>query len=258
MGNLNNTISCDHVFQYYECDKNGRVILSKLMSMLLALSFHQADSLNIGTDLLMQLNLGWVITEYEVIVNKLPKEHDKVVLETKATCKNRYFAYRQFFVKDGNNILVQINAICVVIDKNKRCIVSIPEKIVDGYNFNNIKEIPRLKKPTSLKSLDKKADYCKEYLVRYFDIDTNDHVNNVNYFDWIMDVLPSHFLDNFNINKMIIKFENEVTYGQKIESSAIEEEKNNGIVHTIHSISKDDVVFAEAELSWKKNNHHVV
>ena len=57
---------------------------------------------------------------------------------------------------------------------------------------------------------------------------------------------------------MIIKFENEVTYGQKIESSVIEEEKNNGIVHTIHSISKDDVVFAEAELSWKKNNHHVV
>ena len=37
MGNLNNTISCDHVFQYYECDKNGRVILSKLMSMKLLL-----------------------------------------------------------------------------------------------------------------------------------------------------------------------------------------------------------------------------
>lgn len=258
MDNLNNTISCKHVFQYYECDKKGRVILSRLMSMLLSLSFHQADSFNVGTDLLMKLNLGWVITEYEITINKLPKENDEVILETKATCKNRYFAYRQFFVKKDNDILIQINAVCVVIDKDKRHIVSIPDEIVNGYNFNDVKEIPKLKRPISLKSLDKKVDYCKDYMVRYFDIDTNNHVNNVNYFDWIMDVLPSDFLDNFSVSKMIIKFENEVTYGQKIKSSVIKEVDDNGIVHTIHSINKDKVVFSEAELVWKKNDYHMV
>ena len=92
-----------------------------------------------------------------------------------------------------------------------------------------------------------KADNLnKVFRVRYFDIDTNHHVNNTHYFDWMLDSLPLAFLKSHTVKSMSIKYDNEVTYGDEIVSRAQLTELTSH-----HQIRNGEQLAAEATITWQ-------
>ncbi len=45
------------------------------------------------------------------------------------------------------------------------------------------------------------------YRVRFYDIDSNQHVNNAMYFNWLMDVLGYEFLTKHEVTQVTIRFD---------------------------------------------------
>lgn len=245
-----NTFNETHQITFYETDVTNTVTPSMLINMIILASEDQTTSLGVGSDVVSQLGIGWVVTQYKIDITRMPQVNETITLTTRATCYNRYFAFREFWVHDeAGNECVHVESIWVTMNYETRKIVTIPEAIIKPFESEQVKMIPRLGRPKRLTDADQVM--TKQYGVRYFDIDGNGHVNNSRYFDWLLDALPMSFLTRHDLVSLNIRFENEVQYHHTVTSEAALVTDVTSSITTKHRITMaDGEVATEAECRW--------
>ena len=93
---------------FYESDINHNMKLPQLLSLVLQVSGKQSLSLGMSDDYIYQTyNLVWIITEYAIEIERLPKYTENIVIETVPTAYNKLFCYRDFNVygESGDKIM---------------------------------------------------------------------------------------------------------------------------------------------------------
>lgn len=248
-----NEFEMRHQVTYYECDPRGSLTLGMLINLVVLASGAQADTLGVGTEMTKQAGGGWVITNYEIAVTAYPHIGDTIILGTRATSYNKYFAFREFWLKnEAGEELAHIKGIFVFMNLTTRKMVPIPDVVIEPYHSAPVKRIPRLQRPDELTS--DQIAMQKDYQVRYFDIDSNLHVNNAHYFDWMLDVLGADFLKTHTLTKMTIKYEREVRYGDLVQSeTSTPTSTDDGQVVTNHQILVAGELHAQANCWWNEN-----
>lgn len=244
----------DHTIPFYEGDVTNRITMAMLINVLMLCSDHQNAALGVAQQSLIdQYGVGWVVTQYAITIKRLPVADDTVKVSTRGTSYNRFFAYREFWIHDEQgNELVKVDSIWVLMDEKARKITEIPESIIKPYRSENVRRVPRLKRP---ERLDSNAELTtKKYQVRASDIDFNGHVNNAHYLEWMTDVLPLDFMVSHQPEQINIRFENEVKYGNFVSSSVLVESQDNDRIKTIHEIMSNDKLSSSATFIWKKND----
>ena len=171
-----------HRVVYYDTEVTGEMGIGKLVDMMMLASEDHSDSVGVTTQKVLGLGLGWVITQHLLEVKRLPKTNEVVTVSTKAASYNPYFCYRDFWVEaaDGE-MLAKMHTVFVLMDQAKRKITRILPELVAPFESEYTKKIERNPLPMAPKQPTASHDYG----VRFMDIDSNHHVNNVHYFDWI-------------------------------------------------------------------------
>lgn len=240
------TFSEDHRVVYYETNVTGVIGIGRLVDLMILVSGDQSDSLGVTDQRLSELGLGWVVTQHVMDITRQPRANEVVTISTKAQEYNRFFCYRDFWVTDQEGQqLVKMHSVFVLMDRTKRKIVRLPQEIIAPYESEYTKKIERLAAPQPVND----ATASKKYRVRFMDIDGNHHVNNVHYFDWMLDALPADFLLNHRLTKMNIQYRQEVYYGATV-SSQVELDQDELI--TKHVITTEDEKNCNAECHWEK------
>lgn len=245
------TFSEQHQITFYETDVTNTVTPAMLINMIILASEDQTTSLGVGSDVVIKLGIGWVVTQYKMAITRLPKVDETITISTRATCYNRYFAFREFWVHDATGAeCVHVESIWVTMNHQTRKIVSIPDDIIAPFQSEQVKMIPRLGRPKRLTPEDQLL--TKQYRVRYFDIDGNGHVNNSRYFDWLLDALPMSFLTRHDLTEINIRFENEVQYHHVVTSEAtLMTDVSEPIVTKHRILMENGDVATEAEFHWQ-------
>lgn len=240
----------NHEVPYYECDVTNRMTPAMILNTIILISEHQNIELGLGIDFLDKFNLGWVVVQYEIDIERMPVMSETIAISTQATSYNRFFAFREFWIKDSHGeTLVHVKSTWVTMDRTARKMVSIPEAVILPYQSEAVKRMPRLKRPTNISESD---DLIKKpYQVRYYDIDGNGHVNNAHYLEWLTDVLPMDFLTTHEPKQISLRFENEVQYGHMIESQVTKPVESEGSMVTHHQIVVEDTISATATIEWR-------
>lgn len=207
-----------HRVVYYDTEVTGEMGIGKLVDMMMLASEDHSDSVGVTTQKVLGLGLGWVITQHLLEVKRLPKTNEVVTVSTKAASYNPYFCYRDFWVEaaDGE-MLAKMHTVFVLMDQAKRKITRILPELVAPFESEYTKKIERNPLPMA----PKQPTVSHDYGVRFMDIDSNHHVNNVHYFDWMLDVLGADFLTSHRLKKMNIQYKQEVRYGQ-VATSEVE------------------------------------
>jgi len=207
-----------HRVVYYDTEVTGEMGIGKLVDMMMLASEDHSDSVGVTTKKVLGLGLGWVITQHLLTINRLPKNNEVVTVKTKAASYNPYFCYRDFWVKaaDGTT-LAKMHTVFVLMDQEKRKITRIVPELVAPFESEFTKKIERNPLPKAPQTITARHDYG----VRFMDIDSNHHVNNVHYFDWMLDVLGADFLIKHRLKEMNIQYKQEVRYGQ-VATSEVE------------------------------------
>lgn len=93
----------------------------------------------------------------------------------------------------------------------------------------------------------------KQFQIRYSDIDSNGHVNNVKYVEIALEAVPLEIMKDYTLTRTKIIFEKETKYGDVVTIlTEVKEEKDNEI-KTIHLIkSNDGRELTKLEMDWKK------
>lgn len=235
-----------HTIPYYECDLTRKLAIPTLMKLVISTSEHQSAELNVDNDYLSTLGLGWIITQHDINITRLPYEGDTITVSTLAESYNKFFCYRRFWLHDAEgNELVSITTTFCLMDLASRKIASVREEIMAPFEPEHIKKIFRndtilpFNKPT----------VETPYKVRYLDIDTNLHVNNSVYIEWFLDTLGYEYLKTHQVERILLNFNKEIRYGDVITSS-YELAPETPLI-TRHRIMNDDVLCAEANIYWK-------
>lgn len=225
-------------------DMNGHIKLPDVILLSLQVSGMQSIELGVSDKAILEdYNLVWIITDYDIEVDRLPRFAEEITIETEALSYNRLFCYRRFTIYDeAGQELIHMMATFVLMDRDSRKVHAVESEIVAPYQSDFDKKLIRGPKYDSLNE-----PIIKDYHVRFYDLDMNGHVNNSKYLDWIFEVMGADFLTHYIPKKINLKYVKEVRPGGVI-TSAVE---RTGL-ESKHEITSDGATNAQAIITWQE------
>lgn len=225
-------------------DVNGFIKIPQLILLSLQVSGMQSIELGMSDMYILEnYNLVWIITDYNMKIDRLPVFDEKITIETYAMSHNRLFCYRAFNIKDeAGNTIIEMVATFVLMDRDTRKVHPVMSEITDAFDSEFSKTMLR---GPRFKELEGGVE--QEYRVRFYDLDMNGHVNNSKYLDWVFEVMGADFLTQHVPKKVHLKYVKEVLAGGVITSQYEQEG-----LKTQHQISSDGHINAQAEIEWEE------
>jgi medium-chain acyl-[acyl-carrier-protein] hydrolase len=207
----------DYEIHFYEIDYSRKALITSIVNFFGDIAMQQSDNLGIGLDWLMGNNLGWVIYKWDVTMIRYPKINEKVTVRTWPYSLRKFYACRQFDILDSEgNVICTADSIWFLIDTKKRRPTKISNEMYELYRVSkgcsDIIDFGKLSGPEVI-------DSEKEFYVRYSDIDTNRHVNNVKYIDWCIETVPLEVVLKYTLKNVKVIYEKETKYGDRIKCS---------------------------------------
>lgn len=240
----------DYYVHYYEVDYKKQCLINSLMNYFEDIAILQSEKLGIGIDYLNENKIAWVLYKWDIKIERYPVYAETVKVRTYPYSFIKFYAYRRYEVIDSNeNVIVSGNSMWLLINTETKRPVKIPEHIYDTYGLSKDNaDALEIEDAAPLS----KIDNIKEFEVRYSDIDTNRHVNNVKYVDWSIETVPLEIVLNYTLKRLKVTYKKETTYGETIKAS-IESVKSDSGITCMHKISDlNDRELCILETEWAK------
>ncbi len=247
---MENYFDKEFELRYFEMDKSGK---ASSITMLTLLQETAADHCySIGHDLfsLMSQNLGWVLLSGIMEMDRYPEYKEKIIIRTWLSKYQSIRGIRENIIYDENyNIIGRAKGLWLFFDIEKRR----PTKILKDFKEKwSVHEEKCIEHDISAK-IDpiNSAEYMKKFKVNMYDTDTNKHVNNIRYLQWLIESIPEEITDNYYLHSIDGRFVEEAQYGDVIVSLTDRGDNMNSFVHAIHIEGKDKTC-ATAKTVWKQ------
>ena len=230
----------------YECDKHKNLRILTLMNIFQDIADSNADKMGVGYDYCVSHNLAWVAANYHVKILRSPKLREKITINSWPSEERKLAAIRDYeIIDEQKEVIVQASTQWVLIDFNSKRPQLLRAKLpqyevlnekADNFEFSNI-------------ALPENFDFEKDFVVRFDDIDVNNHVNNAVYPLWLSETVDDEFRNNHTISEIEISFKKEIHAGEVVKSKS----SRNGLesIHSIISMT-DGREAARAVLKWNK------
>lgn len=165
--------------------------------------------------------LFWFLLNWKLQVFNRPIWNSSLKVSTWCTGHTHTCFYRDFkMCDDSGNVVAVASSKWILYDFIKSSIVKIDKGIESKY-YKDIDDHV-FDKPMVEKLLEPSdSEFISEYTVCKRDIDSNHHVNNLNYLDFAYDILPN----DFDFKNIEIMYKHEVKFGETID--LFYAEKNN-------------------------------
>ena len=190
--------------RYSEADENGVLSMQGLMNYLQDCCTMQAEDLGIGLSYLRENHIGWMVTSYQVkILGDLPSVGDDIVVKTWPYQFRGMLGYRNFTVEtEEGEALVWVDSLWILMDIEAKKPIRLMEKMIEAYELS-----PQLPGEWDLRrklTIEDKGSERDAFTVAKMHLDTNHHMNNVNYIAAAMACIPSQV----SVKEMFISYKN--------------------------------------------------
>lgn len=204
--------SFDSRIRYSEVDPKCRLTLTGLTNYFQDCSVFHSESHDLSVDYLAENHIAWVLSSWQICIEKMPLLNDQVKVFTWAYDMKAFYGYRNFKMEDKDgNILAYANSVWVLVDTLSGRPVKIPQIMPDSYGFE-----PKLDMVCSERKIPVPDDVKRvgEIVVPQFFIDSNQHMNNEKYVMLAQKLLP----DDFRLSELRVEYRREAKLGDTIVS----------------------------------------
>lgn len=167
--------------------------------------------------------IAWILTEWQIELNRLPNYQDQLQVETWVTGKLPGISvHRGFLLTDGNGeVLVKGWSTFVLYSMQEQQIIRIGEQFVEQYQPEN-----KTVFESRTRRLNPPAVWEREKAIglRKTDIDYNGHLHNTAYLDLALEILPGDPGEYENIHSFRILYKASVKYEDHPVLKAVKEE----------------------------------
>lgn len=201
----------DGRIRYSEVDSEGKLSLESLLDYFQdASTFHSAD-LGLGIDYLSKRNMAWVLSAWQIVVERYPQLCERVVIGTLPYEFKSFMGCRNFLMETENGErLACANTTWTLMDVEKMRPVKPTPEMLAAYVLEDRLEMDYCSRKISLPETEGSAQEILE--IRKHHLDTNQHVNNGQYVRMAMEYLP----ENYSIGQMRAEYKKQARLGDKI------------------------------------------
>lgn len=177
--------------RYSETDCEGKLTLLSLLNYFQDCSTFQSESLGIGLEYMADLNLVWVLSSWQIVVNRYPRLCEEVVIGTLPYKFKTFMGFRNFVMrtKEGEQLAIA-NSLWSLLDVNTGKPTLPTEKMLENYRLEEM--LPMEYAPRKI-AMPEGGALRDPIVVKKHHLDTNHHVNNGQYVNMAMEFLPEDF-----------------------------------------------------------------
>lgn len=181
----------DSRIRYSETDSEGKLSLTSLLNYFQDVTTFQSEDLGLGVQYTKELHLAWVLSSWQIIVERYPRLGEKVTVGTFPTEFKAFMGTRNFFMKgEDGEYLAKANTVWTLLDTNTGK-PSVPtEKMLAGYILEE--KLPMEYAPRKI-TIPQGGHRAETIIVKKHHLDTNHHVNNGQYVNIAIEYLPEQF-----------------------------------------------------------------
>lgn len=234
---------------YYEIDKYQEATPVSILNYLEETAICHSEAVGHGIGKLLEKDMGWILNRWKVNMVRYPKWNEKIRIETWPSSFERFYANREFRIfDDGGKEIGKASSLWIFINIVKKRPQRIPCEIGEAYGVETARIFDSFH---DFKDAAHRGEGI-DFYVRRSDIDTNNHVNNTKYLEWMLESLPEEAQRNFILRDFEILYKKETTYGNSIISNCSSIGSDNEGIDFLHSIKEKDkeIELAEAKTNW--------
>lgn len=247
-----NKFSKEFEIHYYEINRYQEATSVSILNFLEETAISHSQSVGLGINNLKSRNLGWILNRWHLNVARYPLYGEKIIIKTWPSGFERFHATREFIIEDSEGRTIGLaSSLWFLLNIEKRRPTRIHDDIGNAYGVDPTRAIEN---PFDDLSSVETTECEKRYTVRRSDIDTNNHVNNVRYIDWILEALPESVSNDFALRSLDVRYKKETSYGSTISSTCICDNDSGLSKNYVHSILDKDTgaELALARTAWIK------
>ena len=227
--NLNpNKFNVDYRVGFNGLLSDGSLALPGLMTLTQEASLFHTFSIPGTFDYYDENNWVWILTHWQVEIYRYPKVGNQINISTWPVRFKGYFGERGFEATDASGkSLLAANSNWILLDRSTFKPVRPTELISSKYGAHH----PfLLEKDFSLPKHDDFAPLSSHgYTTTRRDIDTNDHVNNVKYLEWVYNHVPDEIYNNYRVNSLKVAYKKETLLGEHVEIKLFQRKQGSDI-----------------------------
>lgn len=166
----------DSRIRYSEADSEGKLTMSSLINYFQDCSTFQSEDLGIGIDYLKEQKIVWVLSSWQIVVERYPRIGERVTIGTQPYDLKGFLGYRNFaMMAEDGSFLAKANSLWSLLGTETGKPVSIPENIHAKYEI-----APKLEMEYAPRKIavPEGGENLEPIVVKKHNLDTNHHVNN--------------------------------------------------------------------------------
>jgi len=246
---MNNYFEKEFDLRYYEMDAIAQATPVTIMTLLQETAADHCLYAGHSLFELMEQNLGWVLLSGAMQMERYPSYKEKITIRTWISTYHSIRGIRENIIldKDGN-IIGRAKGLWLFYDIERRRPTKVAVSFKDAWGTDETISLDS-NITDKLQPLEITKD-AKEFKVNLYDTDTNKHVNNIRYLQWVMESIPEEILKDYYLHTIDGRFIAEAQYGDVLLSS-IKQDDECSFSHAIH-IKENTKLCALAKTVWKK------
>ena len=235
--------------RYFEMNKFGEASSTAILTLLEETAADHCYAINHSLFDLEKQNIGWVLLSGIMGMDHYPGYKEKIVIRTWLSKYSTIKGFRENIIYDEQGrIIGRAKGLWVFFDIDRRRPIQIPDDIKDKWSYFN-EECINHDITEKIEVIDS-SDHVKEFKINRFDVDTNLHVNNIRYLQWLIESIPEEIIDNFYLHSIDGRFIAEAQLGDTIMSFTEKDASLNSFIHNIRTKGNNKIC-ASAKTVWK-------
>ncbi len=219
----------------YDIDSQKRLTIPALTKMMHEAAMQNVIRLKLSYWDLIPHQISWVLMRKKLEIIRQPLLGEVLRVETHPAGFQKLFTFRDFKVYDENDILIaKASSTWLLMDTVKRTMAPIPDFILDY----EIPEMDFLEHPSRKISKITTPDFSQEHIVSWYELDWNEHLNNIHYVVKMLDALPFEIHKEKSLQRMDIIYKMECKYGDHLIAET-QKDPNEAFVFLHRIINKE-------------------
>ena len=230
--------SFDSRVRYSETGEDRQLSLNGILNYFQDCCTFHSESAGVGMDFLAEKGQAWVLSSWQIVVNRYPLLYEKIRVSTWPYAFRRFLGSRNFTMEDEKGELIAYaNSLWTYLDIASGKPVNVDKKQIEAYTLEEKLDMDYFSRKILI------PEGMKEYpafQVRPHHLDTHHHVNTGQYVLMAQEYLPG----GFKVGQMRAEYKKQAVLDDVIRPKVKEE---NGI-YTIVLESPAGDIYAVVEL----------
>ncbi len=243
--------------RYQDTDARLRLTPFSLVGAMQEAAILQSEEVGRGMAWLSERSQVWMIVQTLLRIDRLPVWKSRVTISTWPSDIGRLLSRREFVIADDRGECARATTLWAFVDTAARRVTRVPGELAQAYTIVAERAIqgpfprpPRCQNPI-----------CEDRRpIRRGDIDSNGHVNNLRYLEWMLDCLPGDLPASAGLRELNIRYQKETLPGglvrartEELPESGDASEELRRFAHDVVLADTDERI-ALAETAWRTND----